>query len=92
MGPWCLPEAREGLGYTVIRAPYSGIVVARHVRVGEAVAVGRPIMTGLSLEHLRVIAEIPAARRNLVGEVEQTRHARLAYDPAAVHLIPAEAA
>ncbi len=40
----------------------------------------------------RVIAEIPAARRNLVGKVEQTRHARLAYDPAAVHLIPAEAA
>lgn len=40
----------------------------------------------------RVIAEIPAARRKLVGEVEQTRHARLAYDPAAVHLIPAEAA
>jgi spermidine/putrescine transport system ATP-binding protein len=40
----------------------------------------------------RVIAEIPAARRSLVGAVEQTRHARLAYDPAAVHLIPAEAA
>ncbi|MFC6445615.1 ABC transporter ATP-binding protein [Shinella zoogloeoides] len=40
----------------------------------------------------RVIAEIPAARRSLVGAVEQSRHARLAYDPAAVHLIPAEAA
>ncbi|AWC23100.1 Spermidine/putrescine import ATP-binding protein PotA [Aminobacter sp. MSH1] len=40
----------------------------------------------------RVIAEIPAAQRNLVGEVEQTRHTRLAYDPAAVHLIPAETA
>ncbi|MCA0339507.1 MAG: TOBE domain-containing protein [Proteobacteria bacterium] len=40
----------------------------------------------------RVIAEIPAARRSLVGEIEQSRRARLAYDPAAVHLIPAEAA
>ncbi|MGD9478525.1 ABC transporter ATP-binding protein [Shinella sp. G-2] len=40
----------------------------------------------------RVIAEIPAARRSLVGEIEQSRHARLAYDPSAVHLIPAEAA
>ncbi|WP_439617468.1 ABC transporter ATP-binding protein [Shinella sp.] len=40
----------------------------------------------------RVIAEIPATRRNLVGEIEQSRRARLAYDPAAVHLIPAEAA
>ena len=40
----------------------------------------------------RVIAEIPAMRRNLIGEIEQSRRARLAYDPAAVHLIPAEAA
>ena len=40
----------------------------------------------------RVIAEIPAVRRSLVGEIEQSRRARLAYDPAAVHLIPAEAA
>ncbi len=40
----------------------------------------------------RVIAEIPATRRNLVGEIEQSRRARLAYDPAAVHLIPVEAA
>ncbi|WP_411034889.1 ABC transporter ATP-binding protein [Shinella sp. BYT-45] len=40
----------------------------------------------------RVIAEIPAARRSLVGEIERSRRARLAYDPAAVHLIPAEAA
>jgi spermidine/putrescine transport system ATP-binding protein len=40
----------------------------------------------------RVIAEIPAARRSLIGEIEQSRRARLAYDPSAVHLIPAEAA
>ena len=40
----------------------------------------------------RVIAEIPAVRRSLVGEIEQSRRARLAYDPAAVHLLPAEAA
>ncbi|MCR6497834.1 ABC transporter ATP-binding protein [Shinella sp. CPCC 101442] len=40
----------------------------------------------------RVIAEIPAVRRSLVGEIEQSRRARLAYDPAAVHLLPGEAA
>ncbi len=40
----------------------------------------------------RVIAEIPAMRRSLVGEIEQSRRARLSYDPSAVHLIPAEAA
>ena len=55
-----LAEAREGLGYTTIVAPYAGIVVARHVQLGETVAPGRPIMTGLSLEHLRVVVlDIP---------------------------------
>ncbi len=54
-----LTEAREGLGYTVIKAPYSGIVVARHVQMGETVTPGRQLMTGLSLEHLRAVVEIP---------------------------------
>ncbi|WP_313527355.1 ABC transporter ATP-binding protein [Shinella sp.] len=47
---------------------------------------------GRTVTGRRVIAEIPAVRRSLVGEIEQSRRARLAYDPAAVHLIPAEAA
>ncbi|QRY65013.1 ABC transporter ATP-binding protein (plasmid) [Ensifer sp. PDNC004] len=44
---------------------------------------------GRTAEGRKVVAEIPANRRNLVGTVEQTRKARLAYDPAAVHLIGA---
>ena len=67
-------EAREGLGYTVIRAPYAGIVVARHVRIGEAVTVGRPIMTGLSLEHLRVAVEIP---QRFIEPLRRHRRARV---------------
>ena len=47
---------------------------------------------GRTVSGRRVVAEIPATRRSLVGEIEQSRRARLAYDPAAVHLIPAEAA
>ncbi|WP_421592318.1 ABC transporter ATP-binding protein [Shinella sp. M27] len=47
---------------------------------------------GRTVTGRRVIAEIPAVRRSLVGEIEQSRRARLAYDPAAVHLLPAEAA
>ncbi len=47
---------------------------------------------GRTVTGRRVIAEIPAMRRSLVGEIEQSRRARLAYDPAAVHLLPAEAA
>ena len=51
---FALDEVREGIANTVIRAPYAGIVVARHVQIGETVGVGTPLLTGVSLEHLRV--------------------------------------
>ena len=51
--------AKQQLEYTLVRAPYSGIVTARHVEVGEAVSVGQPLMSGLSLETLRVVVHLP---------------------------------
>lgn len=54
-----LSQAREQFEHTVVRAPYSGIVVQRHVEIGETATVGQPLMTGLSLEHLRVVVEVP---------------------------------
>lgn len=52
-------EAGEQVDYTVIRAPYSGILTARHVEVGEAVQPGQPLVSGLSLQQLRVNVEVP---------------------------------
>lgn len=69
-----LTEAREGLGYTVIRAPYAGIVVARLVQLGETVTPGRQLMTGLSLEHLRAVVEIPQQH---IGPLRRHRKARV---------------
>jgi len=54
-----LDEAREQFEHTVVRAPYSGIVVERHVDIGETATIGQPLMTGLSLEYLRVVVEVP---------------------------------
>jgi RND family efflux transporter MFP subunit len=51
--------AEQQLEYTLVRAPYAGIVTERHVEVGEAVAVGQPLMSGLSLETLRVVVNLP---------------------------------
>ena len=58
--------ARAGVGqttavssYTVITAPYSGMVAARHVEVGETVTPGKPLMTGFDPKDMRVIANIP---------------------------------
>lgn len=51
--------AEQQLEYTLVRAPYPGIVTERHVEVGEAVGVGQPLMSGLSLDSLRVVANLP---------------------------------
>jgi RND family efflux transporter MFP subunit len=51
--------AEQQLEYTLVRAPYAGIVTERHVEPGEAVSVGQPLMSGLSLEALRVVVDLP---------------------------------
>jgi len=51
--------AREQFENTLVRAPFSGIVVERHVELGEMATIGLPLMTGLSLEHLRVAVDVP---------------------------------
>jgi len=52
-------NAEEQLQYTLVRAPYAGIVSQRHVEVGELVRPGAPLMSGLSLEHVRVVVDVP---------------------------------
>jgi len=54
-----LDQAQEALEHTVIRAPYNGIVVKRLVEVGETARPGEPLMTGLSLNKLRAIVNLP---------------------------------
>ena len=51
--------ARQQLEYTMVRAPYPGIVTERLVEVGEAVTPGQPLMSGLSLDQLRVRVDLP---------------------------------
>lgn len=54
-----LDEAREQLSYTRVKAPYSGIVIQRHVELGETVQPGAELMTGVSLDKLRVNVDVP---------------------------------
>ncbi|MCP4185433.1 MAG: efflux RND transporter periplasmic adaptor subunit [Hyphomicrobiales bacterium] len=59
-------QAQEQLGYTIVRAPYSGIVVKRHVEVGEVANPGQALMSGFSLENLRVKVSVPQQFANLI--------------------------
>lgn len=48
--------------FATLVAPYSGVVSARHVELGEMAAPGRPIMTGFDPSTLRVVANVPQAQ------------------------------
>jgi RND family efflux transporter MFP subunit len=55
------PAATER-GFATVVAPYSGIVSARHVELGEMATPGKPLMTGFDPGTLRVTATVPQAQ------------------------------
>jgi len=67
-----LENAQAGVGYTEIRAPYAGVVTKRLVQVGETVSPGTPLMSGLSLQFLRVTVDVP---QSIVAQVRRIRQA-----------------
>jgi len=73
-GEASVSEARLQLDNTVIRAPYSGIVVARHVELGESTNIGQPIMSGYAVGQLRVNVNVP---QSIINDVREYRKARV---------------
>lgn len=68
-----LQQAEILSGYTILTAPLSGVVVAKHVEVGDLVGVGAPVVTvaDLSQPYLRVfISETDLGRVTLGQSVE----------------------
>lgn len=60
--------------FATITAPYSGVVAARHVELGEMAAPGRPLMTGFDPSTLRVVANVPQTQ---VGAIQAFSRARV---------------
>ncbi len=56
-------QVDQGVDYTVLRAPYAGIITQRFVEVGQAVQAGppspQPLIAMQSLEDLRVNVQVP---------------------------------
>jgi RND family efflux transporter MFP subunit len=69
-----LIQAREQFEYTRIKAPYSGIVTERHIEVGEIASPGQRLMSGLSLDQLRVVVDVP---QSLVATIRRLGQARV---------------
>lgn len=64
-------EAQKQLDYTRIIAPYGGILTERHVELGESVNPGQPLVSGLSLEQLRVAVDLPQKYADLARSERQ---------------------
>lgn len=67
-----LESAREGVSYTEVRAPYAEVITKRLVQEGEAVASGTPLISGLSLQSLRVAVDVP---QSIVDQVRRLKQA-----------------
>jgi membrane fusion protein, multidrug efflux system len=76
-----LDAAREGVSYTEIRAPYAGVVTQKLVQVGEIVAPGTPLLSGASLDALRVVVEVP---QTVVEQVRTQKRAVVYVDGAGI--------
>lgn len=63
--------AQQTYDYTIVRAPFSGIVTKRHVELGETVNPGQPLISGLSLNKLRVKVDLPQSLINRVRIANQ---------------------
>jgi RND family efflux transporter MFP subunit len=68
-----LAQARQQLEYTRIRAPYNGIVTERHIEIGEIAQPGTQLMSGLSLDSMRVSVNVP---QNLVASIREQQKAQ----------------
>jgi RND family efflux transporter MFP subunit len=68
-----LAQATEQFGYTRIKAPYSGIVTQRFVEVGETASPGQKLMSGISLDQLRVAVDMPQSLIPVIRELHKAR-------------------
>jgi len=69
-----LKQAQEELEHTVVRAPYDGILVKRFVEPGELAKSGQQLVSGFSLDKLRVTAQVP---QYLVASLRKNTPARI---------------
>jgi RND family efflux transporter MFP subunit len=67
-------QAATERSFATIVAPYSGIVAARHVELGEMAVPGKPLMTGFDPSSLRAVANVPQAQ---VAAIQASGKARV---------------
>jgi len=67
-------QAATERSFATIVAPYSGVVSARHVELGEMAVTGKPLMTGFDPSTLRAVANVPQAQ---IAAIQASGRARI---------------
>ncbi len=78
--------ATQQLEYTVVRAPYAGVVTRRYVEVGESVRPGQLLISGIGLGAMRVNVVVPQSD---VNAIRKYHTAAILLDPDATQRIDA---
>ena len=63
-----LAELEQRLADMTLRAPFSGVVVAKQAEVGEWLELGRPLLELVSVDELEVWLDVPQAQAPAAGE------------------------
>jgi RND family efflux transporter MFP subunit len=66
-------KAQTERSFATVLAPYSGMVSARHVELGEMAAPGKPLMTGFDPSTLRVVATVPQSQVSAIQALGRAR-------------------
>jgi RND family efflux transporter MFP subunit len=69
-----LAQAGQQADYTVVRAPFAGIVSARRVEPGESIANGQPLMSVYAPGALRIQVQVPQSDADAI---RVARHAQV---------------
>jgi len=85
-------QAATARGYTTIVAPYSGVVSARLIELGEMASPGKPLLSGFDPKDLRAVANIPQYK---LAEIRRAPQAKVEFpalgkwvDAVAVNVLP----
>ena len=68
-----LAQAGQQAEYTVIRAPFAGIVSARRVEPGESVSQGQPLMSVHAPGALRIEVQVPQSEAEAIRATNRAR-------------------
>ena len=68
-----LAQAAQQAAYTVVRAPFAGVVTSRDVEPGETIAPGQPLVSVYEPRELRIEVSVPQSRAEAIRRDPRAR-------------------